>query len=207
MKGHTFFSIFLLCSLLTAAWPASLRAGDEQASSIQLDFFWTQHCPHCRKARPFIARLTESYPWLEVNSYPLDNNPDNVRLFLNKAGRLGMSANSVPAFIFCGQMLVGFADAETTGKQIERKLLDCRRSPANLNDKPAAHRETIDLPLLGHIAATDFSLPAFTLIIAALDAFNPCAFFVLLFLLSLLIHSHNRLQILVIGGTFVFFPD
>ncbi|MDH3935433.1 MAG: hypothetical protein OEU62_09725, partial [Gammaproteobacteria bacterium] len=49
------------------------------------------------------------------------------------------------------------------------------------------------------------SLPAFTLVLAGLDSFNPCAFFVLLFLLSLLVHARSRGHMLLIGGTFVFF--
>ena len=43
--------------------------------------------------------------------------------------------------------------------------------------------ETIQVPILGEVALDEFSLPAFTLVIAGLDAFNPCAFFILLFLL------------------------
>jgi hypothetical protein len=50
-----------------------------------------------------------------------------------------------------------------------------------------------------------FSLPLLTVAIAGLDAFNPCAFFVLLFLLSLLAHQKNRKRMLVIGGIFVLF--
>jgi hypothetical protein len=37
------------------------------------------------------------------------------------------------------------------------------------------------------------------------DAFNPCAFFVLLFLLSLLAHAHSRRRMLLVGGVFVLF--
>nr|MDJ0953796.1 hypothetical protein [Acidimicrobiia bacterium] len=36
-------------------------------------------------------------------------------------------------------------------------------------------------------------------------AFNPCAFFVLLFLLSLLIHSRSRARMAIVGGVFVVF--
>jgi hypothetical protein len=36
-----------------------------------------------------------------------------------------------------------------------------------------------------------------------MDAFNPCAFFVLLFLLSLLVHAKSRTRMAVVGGTFV----
>jgi hypothetical protein len=41
------------------------------------------------------------------------------------------------------------------------------------------------------------------MIVAGLDAFNPCAFFVLLFLLSLLVHARNRTRMAVIGFTFI----
>ncbi len=65
--------------------------------------------------------------------------------------------------------------------------------------------ESVQLPLLGEIAPADLSLPLFTLVIAGLDAFNPCAFFVLLFLLSLMVHARSRARMLLIGGTFIFF--
>ena len=40
-----------------------------------------------------------------------------------------------------------------------------------------------ELPFLGRLDPGAVSLPVYTLVIAGLDAFNPCAFFVLLFLL------------------------
>jgi hypothetical protein len=42
-----------------------------------------------------------------------------------------------------------------------------------------------------------------TLVLAGLDAFNPCAFFVLLFLLSMMAHQKSRARMLAIGGVFV----
>lgn len=47
------------------------------------------------------------------------------------------------------------------------------------------------------------SLPVLTLVLAGLDAFNPCAFFVLLFLLSMMAHQKSRKRMLLIGGIFV----
>jgi hypothetical protein len=44
-----------------------------------------------------------------------------------------------------------------------------------------------------------------TIVLAGADAFNPCAFFVLLFLLSLLVHARSRARMLIVGGTFVLF--
>jgi hypothetical protein len=64
---------------------------------------------------------------------------------------------------------------------------------------------TVRVPLWGNVEASQLSLPALTMVLAGCDAFNPCAFFVLLFLLSLLLHSHSRWRMLLVGGTFVFF--
>jgi hypothetical protein len=61
------------------------------------------------------------------------------------------------------------------------------------------------VPVLGRLETGALSLPLFTLVIAGLDAFNPCAFFVLLFLLSLLVHARSRGRMLLMGGTFVLF--
>ena len=57
----------------------------------------------------------------------------------------------------------------------------------------------------GEIDAASLSLPVLTILVAGLDAFNPCAFFVLLFLLSLLVHQHDRRRMFIIGGVFVAF--
>lgn len=57
--------------------------------------------------------------------------------------------------------------------------------------------------MLGAIDPSSLSLPALTLVLAGLDAFNPCALFVLLFLLSMLAHQKSRKRMLLIGGVFV----
>jgi hypothetical protein len=63
----------------------------------------------------------------------------------------------------------------------------------------------VHLPFIGTVDAAALSLPLLTLVLAGMDAFNPCAFFVLLFLLSLLVHAKSRARMLIVGGTFVLF--
>jgi hypothetical protein len=61
----------------------------------------------------------------------------------------------------------------------------------------------VHVPLVGDLDPSRLSLPVLTLVLAGLDAFNPCAFFVLLFLLSMLTHQGSRRRMLLIGGVFV----
>ncbi len=70
---------------------------------------------------------------------------------------------------------------------------------------PAEATTHLALPLIGTVDTTRLSLPVLTLVIALLDSFNPCAFFVLFFLLSLLVHAHSRQRMVIIGGIFVLF--
>ena len=84
---------------------------------------------------------------------------------------------------------------------MENQLIACHEHGLVVQQKS----ESFDMPLLGDVHYRDFSLPVFTLIIAALDAFNPCAFFVLFFLLSLIAHTRSRIRIAIIGGVFVVF--
>jgi hypothetical protein len=56
---------------------------------------------------------------------------------------------------------------------------------------------------LGRVGAPRLGLPLFTLALGLLDGFNPCAMWVLLFLLSLLVHLRDRPRMAWIAGTFV----
>ncbi|MDV6029523.1 MAG: hypothetical protein F9B45_05335 [Phycisphaera sp. RhM] len=64
--------------------------------------------------------------------------------------------------------------------------------------------DTIDVPMLGPVSASKLGMPLFTLAIGLVDGFNPCAMWVLVFLLSVLVNIKDRRKILLIAGTFVF---
>lgn len=65
-------------------------------------------------------------------------------------------------------------------------------------------RMAIDLPLFGHLQAGEIGMPLFTIAVGLVDGFNPCAMWVLLFLLSILVNLNSRARILAVAGTFVF---
>ena len=63
--------------------------------------------------------------------------------------------------------------------------------------------DSADLPIFGLVKASEVGMPAFTIAIGLVDGFNPCAMWVLLFLLSLLVHLKNRSRMFAIAGVFV----
>lgn len=71
---------------------------------------------------------------------------------------------------------------------------------------PTPTTEVIEIPIIKKQVSLNVSqigLPLFTLIIGGLDGFNPCAMWVLSFLLTLVIYAKSRIKILLIGGIFV----
>ena len=57
--------------------------------------------------------------------------------------------------------------------------------------------------VLGERTLPELSLPVFTLFLGLLDGFNPCAMWVLLFLLSLLANLRDRRKMFLLAGIFV----
>jgi glutaredoxin len=63
--------------------------------------------------------------------------------------------------------------------------------------------EKLDLPLFGKVDTKTVSLPVLTFVIALVDGFNPCAMWVLLFLISLLLGFRDRKRMWILGLTFI----
>ena len=63
--------------------------------------------------------------------------------------------------------------------------------------------DSLIVPVLGELQVSKLGLPAFTFLVGLVDGFNPCAMWVLIFLLSVLVNIKDRKKIILIAGTFV----
>jgi cytochrome c biogenesis protein CcdA len=201
-------ALLCLCLALPAARAEDpwIARGADGAPQVHLYFFWSQSCPHCTAAHPYIEAIPQARPWVTLHSLELSRHPENVARYEAMARALGDEAVSVPAWLFCGEMHVGWDDDETTGAMLRQRLDDCQaragadgKAPVGVTAPPA----TLTLPLIGALDPDSLSLPVLTLVLAGLDAFNPCAFFVLLFLLSMMAHQKSRARMLLVGSVFV----
>ncbi|MFP4154255.1 MAG: hypothetical protein ACLFSG_01015 [Halothiobacillaceae bacterium] len=202
--------IALLCGLvLIPAMVTPTGVWADAPGRVVLDFYWTEHCPRCRDARPFIAELEARDDWLVVRSHNLSADPEAGARYVAQAAALGEEARAVPAFLFCGAMRVGYDHPEGAGAELVELLSRCHQRMLEGESDPRLEpalwrdRDTLNLPAIGTVSLDELSLPALTVLIAGMDAFNPCAFFVLLFLMSIVVHTRSRARILLIGGSFV----
>ena len=188
----------LFIALVLATIPISGWTGDR----VELHVFWSLTCPHCQEALPQLNALAAENPWLDLQTHEISQSAVALERFQHMAEALGETAQAVPTLIYCGQMEVGWNDDLAHIEQLLGRLKACQGGqPVST----AATSRTLSLPLFGSIDLDDLSLPLLTILLASLDAFNPCAFFVLLFLLSLLTHQRQRSRMLLVGGIFVSF--
>jgi glutaredoxin len=79
--------------------------------------------------------------------------------------------------------------------------LPTQRLPVPGDSVPPA--DTMEVPFFGRLSADRLGLPVFTIAVGLVDGFNPCAMWVLLFLLSILVNLKDRWRILAVAGVFV----
>lgn len=178
--------------LLPAA--ASDGAQPTRAAAKQgvLEVFVRDGCPHCAEAKIFLSRLAKERPTLRIVYRSLDHDPTARADLLLRSQKAGIWPPGVPTFVISDKTLVGFDDAERTGAAL-LTLIDQASTPTGV----------VETALFGTLSASRMGLPLFTLAMGLLDGFNPCAMWVLLFLLSLLVRLQDRKRMALVAGTFV----
>lgn len=113
----------------------------------------------------------------------------------------------VPVIRVGDTVLVGFDEPETTGVAVERALAGEEVIGPDVGvcglEAEAGCPGSVRLPLVGVVDVDRVGLPAFTVAVGLVDGFNPCATWVLLLLLSVLVHVRDRVRMALIAGTFV----
>ena len=163
-----------------------------------LEVFVRAGCPHCEAAKVFLDELRRERPGLRIAIFDIvDDSAARQRLALLAAER-GLADFGVPTFLIGTELMIGFLSADTTGAEIRAQLDRHVRGEV----EPIA-AEGIKTPWFGELRVRDLGLPLFTIVIGLQDGFNPCAMWVLLFLLSLLVNLQDRRKMALIAGTFV----
>ena len=130
---------------------------------------------------------------------------------INAKKVFGVDQNGVPFTVIGDKSILGYASFQNSN--IEQAIKDYQGDnpefikvingiPADKIDKVVV--DEINLPLLGKVNLKAVSLPLITVILGTLDGFNPCAMWVLLFLISMLLGMNDRKKMWILGVTFLF---
>lgn len=178
-------------------------------------------CPHCAAFEAYVEEHDIDVEYYEVTQI------DAQKLFSDLQERAPSLNQGVPTIVINGTVSQGY-DTDEHGKAIEARLAACQNTANGcmsfeefvesdaIVDVIAAgetctedceanlDKYTLDLWFIGKTDLTLLSLPALSILLGFLDGFNPCAMWVLITLLTLLINTHDMKKVWVIGGTFLF---
>ena len=189
----------------------------EAKEKATLYFFHGDGCPHCAQEEIFLDEIKDKYKDdLKIKEYEVWYNFSNQRLMEKVASALNTEASGVPFTVIGKHFFEGYSDAnkgeiEDTIKQVietpeedvvsqiknNKKVNITNQKEKNNSDK------IINVPLIGKVNVLKVSIPIAAILIGLVDGFNPCAMWVLLFLISTLIGMKDRKKMWILGGTFL----
>jgi len=203
-------------SLLLAAFSANAHAQADTAA-VTVYLFWADGCPHCSRAIGYLETWSAQGDSPPIRYLELTREADNRRVFSIITEHFGIEHPGVPLTVIGERFFQGFSDDGTSGEAIKTAAADCLRSACNdivhplltgseglqASARPPAVPKVLKLPIFGEVSIAHVSLPVLTVMLGAIDGFNPCAMWTLIFLISLLIGLKDRFRMWVLGSVFI----
>lgn len=219
MKKYITLLLFLMISLVIPFKVKALENKKETSKEVTIYLFHSKDCQHCKALMRYLDDLLESKKYKNVNveKYEVAYDKENAKKKNAVMEKLDKYSSGVPYYVIGTNVFIGYD--KTANEEIENTInyyLDKDYyDPAGdvLHDTDTSSKEHFHyekenkdeytVPLLGKINAKNVSLLLLSIIIGTVDGFNPCAMWILLFLLSLLISTKDRKKMWILGLTFI----
>lgn len=195
--------ILIIISFLLFFSFTSIKA--ETKTNIYL--FYRDECPHCHEEMKYLDTIDLS----KYNLVKLSVDKKANRNMLKKVQDLLNKPDSgVPYLLIGGRSVVGFDKTITPTiiQEVLSKKISCDVVKAVQDGKEVikcGEGEILNykLPLLGDINPKNVSLGLVAVVMGFIDGFNPCAMWILIFLISLLIGLKDKKKIIILGSIFI----
>ncbi|MBS3088587.1 hypothetical protein J4402_02290 [Candidatus Pacearchaeota archaeon] len=177
----------------------------ETGDDLAVHFYYHPSCHFCELQKPFNEELKLEYPEVKWVYHDITN-PTDAALFRNFASEKGLDFSQLgtPTTVMGEKYFIGF-DEKNSPEKIRSALEDFSEGIKNNSDiTEKEFNPVINLPFLGERDVTKYSLPILAVTLGLIDGFNPCAMWVLIYLISLILTLNDRKKVWIIVGSFVF---
>ena len=209
--------LFLFLFFFLLSFPVQAKETDK----ITIYLFHGKGCPHCAEEQVFLKKY-EKNKKVEIVKYEVWYNTENQDLMNQIMKEYGISKGGVPLTVIGDSYFIGYSDS--IGKSIDRAVhyysegkyrdvvsmikdgsFDGKIDTSFADQEKKLNEQfSIDLPLIGTVYLKNLSFSSAAVIIGLVDGFNPCAMWVLLFLISVLIGMKDKKRMLILGFSFLF---
>ena len=196
----------------------------EEKNLVNIYFFHSNTCPHCKQENILLEKLEKEHDNIKIYRYEIytDNNGE----LLNKAAELlNVKVRGTPVTVIGSKVYNGFSRENSSqvfegaikyfsqygykdvfGEylgNIELPTYEVKETDPDVDKFIDEYsNKTIDT-IFGSISTKNLTLPVISILIGLVDGFNPCAMWVLLFLISMLLGMKDKKKMWILGLTFL----
>lgn len=210
------FSLFISLMFIS-----NIRA---EENLVNLYLFYSNTCSHCEAEMKLLDELQEDYDNLRIYKYEISE--DENSLLLSKVSEMfNTNVTGVPFTIIGEKTFFGYSEENSKKKFVgtieyysshgyvdkvgeylgnELPTYEINNNDITVDEYIKDYGEyNFNIPIIGTVSTKDLTLPLIAIIMGFIDGVNPCAMWVLLFLISMLIGMHDRKKMLILGGAFL----
>ena len=216
MKKILYFIIFIVLFF------PSIVFAEEKEMNIYL--FYGDGCPHCAAEEKFLDNYLADKPYIKLHKYEIWYDRENANKYIKVHELLDDNSSGIPYLIIGNNSIVGYS-SEGTPEAIKNAINYYKNY--NYKDKVGIYLGVVsesetgdeevidddgnetyetsefDIPIIGKKNANEVPLVLSSIIIGLVDGFNPCAMWILLFLISMLLGMKNKKRMWALGITFL----
>ena len=215
-------SLFLIFFISFIIFLPHVNAKEENIVNLYL--FHSDTCRHCQEEIELLEELEEKHDNLRVYKYEISNK-ENSDLLGKVTNLFDVRISGVP-FTVIGEKTFSGYSSENTKRTFEAVIeyysnhgyqdqvgelignIELPTYPIEDNSDIDEYIEDygnyrINIPLIGEVESKNLTLPVITVLLGLLDGFNPCAMWVLLFLISMLINMKDKKRMWILGVSFL----
>lgn len=199
----------LLILTILLLLPISISAKEK----VNLYLFHSETCMHCQAEIRYLNELKEEYDNLKIHLYEVDSHKDNAKLMIKVKEKLGIDSPNVPFTVIGNYYYIGYSDSIGDGiKELVEKYSnepETNMIKPILEDKEIPNVEMLNgeiktINIFGkEVNPAKLSLPVLSIVLGTIDGFNPCAMWVLIFLISMLFNMKDRKKMWLLGIAFL----
>ena len=166
-----------------------------EEGKVNLYLFHGRDCPHCKAEIKWLQSIEEEYKdKLNIIYYEVWYDEANAQKMQQVKNKLGVKENGVPFTVIGEKTFVGYSDivSEFIKEAISEYIPEID-SDGN-----------ISLGIFGQFNVKQSSITLVAVVLGLIDGFNPCAMWVLLFLIGMLFKMNNKKRAWALGIAFLF---
>ena len=208
MKKIKYIFLFILSFLFILP---SINA--EEKKQVNVYLFHCNNCSHCKAEIEFLDEIQKEYENLKINLYEINDVKENKELMINIKEKLNIDSPMVPFTVIGDYYYIGYNDGVKDGiknlieKYTSEEQYDVIKDIIDGKDVSNFKIKNGEVnkisTVFGEIDPAKVSLPILSVIMGAIDGFNPCAMWVLIFLITMLFNMENKKRMWALGITFL----